>query len=356
MTKWLSSSNPNSHTCGHVVSFSYWSSMLWVTMLLPLSLLRNRQQSSRVEEGASKVIQDHGDLQLPPLRKVVIQYVLFFLGGWRVSTRRTANTVGITRENILSNKVGMKMVYARWVPSLLSPDQKRSKFVISMVSIQFFLKVIQLILLIDLQPWVNLRFASISQRQQSKHWRYLTTPFSEDNVCSIRWQDDGFPGIPKESYWWTIRRKVRTLMANTMLICPGSYVGISRLDFEVNSQKDNARVRTCRHGCNAWLACCACSVFDRRRRQNCSAIIFQWLLHHRRKPSAPVIRELCGPQRGIYWKIIYNQLYPLSHHTHTRITCHMYDTSHQPASHLTSRIASHRVASHWILMISCIWI
>ncbi|XP_030588657.1 histone-lysine N-methyltransferase SETMAR-like [Archocentrus centrarchus] len=59
----------------------------------------------------------------------------------RLTVNQIANAVGISRErveNILHNELGMSKISARWVPRLLTPDQKRTRLVTSQANLALF--------------------------------------------------------------------------------------------------------------------------------------------------------------------------------------------------------------------------
>ena len=63
------------------------------------------------------------------------------MGDRRVTVNEIATSVGISRErveNILHNELGMSKVSARWVPRLLTPDQKLTRLTLSQENIAIF--------------------------------------------------------------------------------------------------------------------------------------------------------------------------------------------------------------------------
>uniref|UniRef100_A0A3Q0T381 Mos1 transposase HTH domain-containing protein n=1 Tax=Amphilophus citrinellus TaxID=61819 RepID=A0A3Q0T381_AMPCI len=59
----------------------------------------------------------------------------------RLTVNQIANAVGISRErveNILHNELGMSKISARWVPRLLTPDQKHTRLVTSQANLALF--------------------------------------------------------------------------------------------------------------------------------------------------------------------------------------------------------------------------
>ena len=63
------------------------------------------------------------------------------MGDRRVTVNQIATSVGISRErveNILHNELGMSKVSARWVPRLLTPDQKLTRLTLSQENLAIF--------------------------------------------------------------------------------------------------------------------------------------------------------------------------------------------------------------------------
>jgi len=65
------------------------------------------------------------------------------LNDWRMEVRKTAETIGISKERvgyILHEELDMKKLCARWVPRLLTADQKRTRVKISEQCLEHFNK------------------------------------------------------------------------------------------------------------------------------------------------------------------------------------------------------------------------
>ena len=65
------------------------------------------------------------------------------LNDWRMEVRKTAETIGISKERvgyILPEELDMKKLCARWVPRLLTADQKLTRMKISKQCLERFNK------------------------------------------------------------------------------------------------------------------------------------------------------------------------------------------------------------------------
>ena len=98
----------------------------------------------------------------------------------RVTTRHIASTLGIsqtTAYNILTNDLKMTKVSARWVPRLLTPEQKRTRLITSRDNLRMF----------DMDPADFLaRFVTVDEtwvhhftpetKRQSMQWKHTDSP------------------------------------------------------------------------------------------------------------------------------------------------------------------------------------
>jgi transposase len=87
----------------------------------------------------------------------------------RMKVCEIAETIGISKEcvgYILNQELDMKKLCARWLPSLLTVDQKRTRMKISN-SAWSILKKIKLILGVDLLLWMRLGFTITHQNPNS---------------------------------------------------------------------------------------------------------------------------------------------------------------------------------------------
>jgi histone-lysine N-methyltransferase SETMAR len=99
----------------------------------------------------------------------------------RMKVRETAETIGISKEGvgyILHEELDMKKLCARWVPRLLTTDQKRTRRKISEQCLEGFNKnktnfVLRLITMDE--TWVH--HYTPESKQQSKQWT--------EAVCSV---------------------------------------------------------------------------------------------------------------------------------------------------------------------------
>ena len=84
----------------------------------------------------------------------------------RLTISHLANVISISRErveNILHNELGMSKVSARWVPRLLTPDQKLTRLVMSEANLARF-KADQIVLLSVFSPKMNVGSITLNQR------------------------------------------------------------------------------------------------------------------------------------------------------------------------------------------------
>ena len=98
----------------------------------------------------------------------------------RLTISHLANVISISRErveNILHNELGMSKVSARWVPRLLTPDQKLTRLVMSEANLARFEvdpdRFVERFLTQD-ECWVH-HFEPETKRQ-SMQWKHSTSP------------------------------------------------------------------------------------------------------------------------------------------------------------------------------------
>lgn len=122
----------------------------------------------------------------------------------RISERRIAVELEISQErvhNIIHQELGMSKVSARWVPRLLTPDQKRSRRLISKDNLALFEQdpedFLQRFITMD-ETWVH--HYQPESKQQSRQWKHpgSPTPKKAKNVksagkvmASIFWDAEG---------------------------------------------------------------------------------------------------------------------------------------------------------------------
>jgi len=96
----------------------------------------------------------------------------------RMKVREIAETIGISKEHvgyILHEELDMKKLCARWVPRLLTADQKRTRMKISEQCLERFNKI-KLILCVDLLLWMRPGF-TITHRNPNSSQNSGQKPF-----------------------------------------------------------------------------------------------------------------------------------------------------------------------------------
>jgi hypothetical protein len=91
------------------------------------------------------------------------------LDDWRMKVHEIAETTGISTEHvgyILHEELDMKKLCARWVPRLLTADQKCTHMKISNSAWSILTKI-KLILCVDLLLWMKLEFTITHQNPNS---------------------------------------------------------------------------------------------------------------------------------------------------------------------------------------------
>ncbi|XP_076068328.1 histone-lysine N-methyltransferase SETMAR-like [Oratosquilla oratoria] len=110
-----------------------------------------------------------------------IDHVLeMVMEGRRLSSRQIATRMGISQEravNILTNELGMSKVSARWVPRLLTPDQKRTRRTMSAENLELFEadpeNFMARFVTMD-EFWVH--HYQPETKEQSKQWKHASSP------------------------------------------------------------------------------------------------------------------------------------------------------------------------------------
>ena len=113
------------------------------TLLLHFQQLRNGLPSLNVAVPALKMIhvKDIQKVQLTP--EIIEQVHGMVLDDRRTKVRETAETIGISKERVgytLHEELDMKKLCARWVPRLLTADQKCTRMKISEQCLERFNK------------------------------------------------------------------------------------------------------------------------------------------------------------------------------------------------------------------------
>ena len=124
------------------------------------------------------------------------------LDDWQMKVHEIAETIGISKERvgyILHEELDMKKLCARWVPRLLTADQKRTRMKISEQGLERFNKK-KLILCVDLLVWMRPGFTITHQsKQQSKQWteagcsapkQTRSVPSAGKVMASVFWDDE----------------------------------------------------------------------------------------------------------------------------------------------------------------------
>ena len=122
----------------------------------------------------------------------------------RLTISHLANVISISRErveNILHNELGMSKVSARWVPRLLTPDQKLTRLVMSKANLARFEadpdRFIERFLIQD-ECWIH-HFEPETKRQ-SMQWKHSISPApkkakvvssAEKVMASVFWDAKG---------------------------------------------------------------------------------------------------------------------------------------------------------------------
>ena len=106
----------------------------------------------------------------------------------RLTISHLANVISISRErveNILHNKLGMSKVLARWVPWLLTPDQKLTRLIMSEANLARFEadpdRFVEHFLTQN-ECWVH--HFELETKRQSMQWKHSTSPPKKAKVVS----------------------------------------------------------------------------------------------------------------------------------------------------------------------------
>lgn len=98
----------------------------------------------------------------------------------RVKVREIAEIVGISKDSvhrILTEELGMKKLCARWVPRLLTPEQKHNRMTISKESLERFKRnpddFFRRFITVD-ETWVH--HYTPETKEQSKQWKHSDSP------------------------------------------------------------------------------------------------------------------------------------------------------------------------------------
>ncbi|XP_029634921.1 protein GVQW3-like [Octopus sinensis] len=98
----------------------------------------------------------------------------------RISRRQIAKRLGISTEradNIVIKELGFSMVCARWVPHLLTPEQKCTRCTLSMSNLELFEadeeNFLACFITMD-KSWVH--HYQPKTKEQSKQWKHTSTP------------------------------------------------------------------------------------------------------------------------------------------------------------------------------------
>jgi len=122
----------------------------------------------------------------------------------RMKAREIAETMGISKErvrHILHEELDMKKLCARWMPHLLTADQKRTRMKISEQCLQRFNKTktdfVHCFITTD-ETWIH--HYTPESKQQSKQWteagwsgpkKTRSVPSARKVMASVFWDDEG---------------------------------------------------------------------------------------------------------------------------------------------------------------------
>jgi hypothetical protein len=101
--------------------------------------------------------------------EIIEQVHNMVLDDWRMKVREINESIGISKERvgyILHEELDMKKICSRWVPRLLTADQKRTRMTISEHCLGRITKI-KLILCVNLLPWMRLGFTITHQNPNS---------------------------------------------------------------------------------------------------------------------------------------------------------------------------------------------
>ncbi|CAK1581831.1 unnamed protein product [Parnassius mnemosyne] len=178
------------------------------------------------------------------------------MGDRKLKIREIAEIIGISYErtqNIIVNELGFHKVSARWLPRLLSVEQKRTRLTISRDCLQLFEADADDFLnrfVTMNETWVH--YCTLETKQQSKHWRRPGSPppkkaksiLSANKVmASVFWDSKGVIMIDylerdqniNSDYYCTLLRRLREEIKEKRR---------GMLRRKVLFHQDNARVHT----------------------------------------------------------------------------------------------------------------
>jgi histone-lysine N-methyltransferase SETMAR len=121
----------------------------------------------------------------------------------RMNVRETAENIGISKERvryILNEELDMKKPCVRWVPRLLTADQKRTSMAISEQCLECFNKIktafVRRFIIMD-ETWIH--HYTPESKQQSKRWT--------EAGCSAPKKTSSVPSVGKvmTSVFWNVR-------------------------------------------------------------------------------------------------------------------------------------------------------
>jgi histone-lysine N-methyltransferase SETMAR len=107
--------------------------------------------------------------------EIIEQVHDMLLDDWRMNVSEIAETIGISKERvgyILHEELDTKKLHARWVPRLVTADQKRTRMKISEQCLERFNKnetdFVRRFIIMD-ETWIS--HYTPGSKQQSKQWR-----------------------------------------------------------------------------------------------------------------------------------------------------------------------------------------
>jgi histone-lysine N-methyltransferase SETMAR len=168
---------------------------------------------STIKEWAAEFKRGHTSLEDDPREgrpksatppEIIEQVHDMILDDRRMKVREIAETTGISKERvgyILHEELGMKKLCARWVPRLLTADQKRTSTKISEQCLERFSKnktdFVSRFIAMD-ETWIHHYIPE--SKQQSKQWREAGcsapkrtrwVPSAAKVMASVFWDDEG---------------------------------------------------------------------------------------------------------------------------------------------------------------------
>jgi histone-lysine N-methyltransferase SETMAR len=174
------------------------------TLLLRFQQLRNGLPSLNVAVPALKMIHVKDVPKSTPPLEIIEQVHDMVLDDRRMKVREIGETIGISKERvgyILHEELDMKKLCARWVPRLLTANQKRTRMKISEQCLERFNKnesdFVRRFITMD-ETWIHHYIPE--SKQQSKQWteagcstpgKTRSVPSTGKVMASVFWDTEG---------------------------------------------------------------------------------------------------------------------------------------------------------------------